>query len=92
MVTHRFQQFLERHGLPRQRFHDLRHASASFHLKGGLPAKAVADRLGHSTVRLTLDTYEHLGADTQHLAAAEMERVLAGDAGRSGGSTGTGSS
>lgn len=74
-VTHRFQRFLAANGLPRMRFHDLRHASASLLLGAGLPARAVADRLGHSTTRLTQDTYGHL-APLQGAAAEIMDRVL----------------
>lgn len=74
-VTHRFQRFLEAAGLPRMRFHDLRHASASLLLIEGQPARAVADRLGHSTTRLTQDTYAHL-SPLQGEAARIMERII----------------
>lgn len=76
-VTHRFQRFLAEHGLPRMRFHDLRHASASLLLSSGLPARAVADRLGHSTTRITQDTYAHL-APLQSEAAEQIERAIGG--------------
>lgn len=76
-VTHRFQDFLKANDLPRMRFHDLRHASASLLLATGLPARSVADRLGHSTTRLTQDTYAHL-APLQGEAAERMERIIGG--------------
>jgi integrase len=77
-VTHRFKAFLKSHGLPDQRFHDLRHASASFLLSQGLPVKVVSERLGHSQISLTLNTYAHLAAELQGQAASAMDRILTG--------------
>jgi len=45
---------------PRFRFHDLRHTCAALAIAQGAHPKAVQERLGHSTVRLTLDCYGHL--------------------------------
>ena len=42
------------------RFHDLRHTCAALLIAQGAHAKEIAERLGHSTVRLTLDRYGHL--------------------------------
>lgn len=42
----------------------------------GVPAKAIAERLGHSSVNLTLNTYSHLSAEMRRQTAAEMESVL----------------
>jgi hypothetical protein len=47
-------------GLPRMRFHDLRHAHASLLLAAGVHPKVVQERLGHSQVSVTLDTYSHV--------------------------------
>ncbi len=47
-------------GLPRIRLHDLRHTHASLALAAGIHPKAVSERLGHSTVSITLDTYSHV--------------------------------
>jgi integrase len=43
--------------LPRMRFHDLRHAHATQLLAAGVHPKAVSERLGHSSVAFTMDTY-----------------------------------
>jgi integrase len=60
--------------------HTLRHFYASWCINRqqdgglGLPAKAVQERLGHSTIALTMDVYGHLfprGDDAEELAAAE---------------------
>lgn len=69
---------LEESGLPRIRFHDLRHTHASMMAAAGVSAKAVSDRLGHSTVSFTLDTYTHLYRDQQDEAAARLQNVLYG--------------
>ena len=43
--------------LPRIRFHSLRHTAATSALVAGVPMHVVAKMLGHSTIRLTLDTH-----------------------------------
>lgn len=58
-VTRRFAQDAARAGLPHIRFHDLRHTWATLALEAGVPAKVVADRLGHAGIAITLDTYTH---------------------------------
>jgi integrase len=47
-------------GLEPLRFHDLRHTTVALLIAQGAHAKEIAERLGHSTVRLTLDRYGHL--------------------------------
>jgi integrase len=59
-VAHRFQRLLEHAGLPRLRFHDLLHTTASLLLGEGVHPKVVASLLGHSTIQITLDTYSHV--------------------------------
>ena len=46
--------------LKKIRFHDLRHTHATFSLSIGQNVKIVSERLGHTTTRMTLDTYSHL--------------------------------
>jgi integrase len=55
-----FTRFIEQSGLPRIRFHDLRHTHATILLQMGVNPKIVAERLGHSSVQITLDTYSHV--------------------------------
>src|SRR5918998_9502 len=59
-VNHRLQKLLEQAGLPRQRFHDLRHGCASLLLAAGVPPRTIMGVLGHSQISLTLNTYSHL--------------------------------
>ncbi len=77
-LTKRFQAMLKRIGLPRMRFHDLRHSSASLLLSQGIPARMVMERLGHSDIGLTLNTYSHVIPALRQEAADAMDRVLGG--------------
>lgn len=57
------------------RFHDLRHAHATLLLNAGVQVKVVSERLGHSTIRTTLDIYAHVLPDMQQEAVEAMERM-----------------
>lgn len=65
-------------GLPRTRLHDLRHTAASVLLAARVNPKVVQQRLGHSSVMITLDTYSHLVPTLQEDAAERLERAIAG--------------
>jgi integrase len=78
-VTHRFQNLLALHGFPRQRFHDLRHATASILLGEGMDLFAVKEFLGHSQIALTANLYGHLTKKLSEDAAARMGAALGGD-------------
>lgn len=75
---------LARAGLPRLRFHDLRHSHATLLLQQGEHPKVVSERLGHAGVGITLDTYSHVLPGMQKQAAARMEARLFGRAALSG--------
>ncbi len=64
-------------GLQHIRVHDLRHTVASLLLEAGVHPKVVQELLGHSTIRLTLDTYSHLTPALHQEAARTMDRVIA---------------
>ncbi len=59
------------------RFHDLRHVHASLMLQSGVHPKIVSERLGHSTVGVTLDLYSHVAPTLQAEAAGRLEELLA---------------
>ena len=63
-------------GLPRIRFHDLRHTAATLMLSRGVHPKIVAERLGHSTPMLTLTVYSHVTPTMQREAAANARQSL----------------
>jgi integrase len=67
---------LDRAGLPRIRFHDLRHSCATLLLGEGVHPKIVSDLLGHSQIGITLDLYSHVTATMQAVAAEAMGRLL----------------
>lgn len=59
-ISQLFLRVAERAGLPRIRFHDLRHTHASLLVAGGTPIKVVTERLGHAHPAFTMHTYQHL--------------------------------
>ncbi|MFN2569635.1 MAG: tyrosine-type recombinase/integrase [Candidatus Dormibacteria bacterium] len=66
-------ELLARAGLPRVRFHDLRHTAATLLLSQGIHPKIVSEMLGHSTVAITLDLYSHVTMTMQREAADAMD-------------------
>jgi len=60
--------------------HSLRHAFATLMLEEGVPSKVVAEQLGHSSTRVTEDTYSHVTARLVDEAAIVAERVFKGSA------------
>jgi len=75
-VTHRFQTLLEKLGLSRMRFHDLRHACASLMLAQGEHPRVVMETLGHSQISMTMNTYSHVIPALQREAADRMDQLL----------------
>jgi integrase len=63
-------------GLPRVRFHDLRHSAATLMLSRGVPLKIVSEILGHSQISITADTYMHVTPGMQRDAAAAIDTAL----------------
>jgi integrase len=56
--------------------HALRHTAASLLLSAGVPAKVVSERLGHSSISITLDIYTHVTAELQQGAAHALGAAL----------------
>ena len=75
-VLHMLHRVLKRAGLPRVRFHDLRHTFATLALQNGMDIKTVSGMLGHFSAGFTLDTYAHVTTAAQKEAARTMEKVL----------------
>ena len=75
-VLHMLQRVLKRAGLPRIRFHDLRHTFATMALQNGVDVKTVSSMLGHYSAGFTLDTYAHVTTDAQLKAAQTMGNIL----------------
>ena len=63
-------------GLPRIRFHDLRHTAATLMLQQGVHPKVVQERLGHSSISMTLGTYSHVLPSLQEDVADRLDELL----------------
>jgi integrase len=75
-VVRKFHALLKDAGLPRSRFHDLRHSCASLLLAQGVPARTVMEILGHSQISLTMNTYAHVMPAMKQDAMDLMESIL----------------
>ena len=71
-----FASTIRRSTMSHVRFHDLRHTHATQLLKHGVHPKVVSERLGHSKIGITLDTYSHVMPGMQEDAASKMDAVL----------------
>ncbi len=61
------------------RLHDAHHTHASFMLAQGVHPKIVQERLGHSTIAVTLDSYSHVAPGLQQTAALAFDKILQPD-------------
>jgi len=77
-ISKRFVKMSKGAGLRRIRLHDLRHTHATLALQAGIHPKIVSERLGHSTISLTLDIYSHAIPHLQKEAAAELATLVLG--------------
>ncbi|MDX0759994.1 tyrosine-type recombinase/integrase [Sinorhizobium medicae] len=75
-LTHEWTRQLAKISLPRIRFHDLRHTHASQMLAAGVHPKVASERLGHSTIGITLDLYSHVMPGMQADAAEQVDAAL----------------
>ncbi len=74
--SHQFKNLLEENNLPLIRFHDLRHSHASLLVKQGVQPKIISERLGHSTIGITMDIYSHVLQETDKQTAVQFDEVL----------------
>ena len=75
-VNNMLKRVLERAGIPKVRFHDLRHTFATIALQNGVDIKTVSGMLGHFSAGFTLDTYAHVTTSAQKEAAQTMGNML----------------
>jgi integrase len=83
MVRQYFEPALRKAGLPRMRFHDLRHTYASLLIAQGEHPKLISEQLGHASIQITLDRYGHLMDQSYGDASERLEAVLFGNQRRS---------
>ena len=75
-VNNMLKRVLARAGIPKVRFHDLRHTFATIALQNGVDIKTVSGMLGHFSAGFTLDTYAHVTTAAQKEAADTIGQVL----------------
>lgn len=71
-----YAQAVARAGVGAVRFHDIRHTHATALLRNGVNVKVVSERLGHASVRITLETYAHVLPDMQEDAAVRLDALV----------------
>jgi integrase len=81
-VSRQFQQVIADLGLPRIRFHDLRHTSATLGLASGESLKEVSARLGHSNIGITADVYADVLPETARASTLRRASLMAGSRSR----------
>ena len=75
-MTRKWRRFLESNNLPSIRLHDLRHSNATALIQAGVNPKVVQQRLGHSDVSITLNTYTHVLPEMDIEAAEKLDSII----------------
>jgi len=75
-IKNALDRYAKKAGVPRIRVHDLRHTMATLGLTEGLHPKIVQERLGHSSIAMTLDRYSHVSPELQRDGAARLDAAL----------------
>ncbi|MCD8295043.1 MAG: site-specific integrase [Clostridia bacterium] len=74
-LSSEFKKLSEEAGLPHIRLHDLRHSHASMLIDMGVQPLEIAERLGHESVKTTLDTYSHLYPEKDTELASNLDKL-----------------
>jgi integrase len=75
-MSRKWRRFLESKNLPKIRLHDLRHSNATALIQAGVNPRVVQQRLGHSDVNITLNTYTHVLPEMDIDAAAKLDSIM----------------
>lgn len=75
-LNREFARILKSARLPEIRFHDLRHTHATLLLLKGVHSKIVQERLGHSTISITIDTYSHVLPSMQEEVSSKLNQMF----------------
>ena len=81
MVRRKFEPALKRAEIERIRFHDLRHTYASIQIELGENPKYIQHQMGHSSIKITFDTYGHLMKTVNREAANRLGEAIFGSDG-----------
>lgn len=74
-IMRTFQKYIEKAKVKKIRIHDLRHSCASLLISEGATIVAVANRLGHSNIEQTLNTYSHIMPKDEEIILKVLDRV-----------------
>ncbi len=74
-ISTAFSKICETANVPRRTFHELRHTHASVLLAHNVHPKVVQERLGHSSIETTINTYSHLIPDMQYTAVTVFNKI-----------------
>ncbi len=77
LLTYHFHKIREQAGLPTVHFHQLRHTFATRCLETNADIMSVSQLLGHSSTKMTLDTYAHSNQEQKIAAIAAMDQAIA---------------
>lgn len=75
-LNNKLHRLCKKYELPDIHLHSLRHTHASLLINSNVTAKVIADRLGHSTTKTTLDTYSHVFAESEVKAMQAIDMAL----------------
>ena len=75
-MTQKWSKFIKAHNLPKIRLHDLRHSNATALIQAGVNPRVVQQRLGHSDVNITLNTYTHVLPEMDMEAAEKLDAII----------------
>lgn len=75
-MSQKWRRFLDEYKLPPIRFHDLRHSNATALIQAGVNPRVVQQRLGHSDVNITLNTYTHVLPEMDMEAAEKLDCIM----------------
>ncbi|MGY3314661.1 integrase [Peribacillus simplex] len=71
-----FYNLTEKIGLPKIRFHDLRHTHATILIQQNVNVKLISERLGHADIETTLNTYSHVLPDMQRSVSDKLDKII----------------
>ncbi len=71
-----FYNLIEKLDLPKIRFHDLRHTHATMLIQQNVNVKLISERLGHSDIQTTLNTYSHVLPTMQREVADKLDEMF----------------
>lgn len=75
-INHKFPELLEKYGLDKITFHELRHTFASLMIINGIDLKRVSELMGHSSIKVTADIYGHLCMEDKRKTMDAFAAVL----------------